>query len=361
MMAKPSILTRKISTMVISVPQIYTSNPRALEHLFYPVYEVAMRDLLRPVSLADGHRFVVAGQQHLWRSKEFEKSEDARADEDTDSEEELEGEDEVAFEVEKQVPVIGEGDVSDSDGTDELDEDSAGQVSGTEEPDTSEEESDPEADAKSIYSATHSTGTVQGVLHNHVGKIPDGIVYSVSVQQMVAPPNLAPPLDDCGDHDEKRLFRRAYCDYVHSGGQFVEDFTPTCITELKRAPRRYLAKRKLDSEAAFGDFYRETTTRIDDAMDDMATYSAVFFKKYPDASRFLAIVGSGPFWKSAIILRENCPWDEPNRPRQSRQNATLLKNFQTLFGTNIFEIGTVRSDEKWNEIRRSYFMGEGNL
>ncbi|KAF5353644.1 hypothetical protein D9757_013183 [Collybiopsis confluens] len=220
----------------------YTSNPRALEHFFYPVYEVAMRDLLRPVSLADGHRFVVAGQQHLWvgetrKTPKVEKqgvrkvrrerqAEDARVDEDTDSEEELEGEDEVAFEVEKQVPVIGEGDVSDSDGTDELDEDSAGQVSGTEEPDTSEEESDPEADAKSIYSATHSTGTVQGVLHNHVGKIPDGIVYSVSVQQMVAPPNLAPPLDDCGDHDEKRLFRRAYCEYVHSGGQFVEDFTP---------------------------------------------------------------------------------------------------------------------------------------
>ncbi|KAF5350954.1 hypothetical protein D9757_013740 [Collybiopsis confluens] len=374
----------------------YISNPRALEHMFYPLYEVSFRDLLRPIPASHGSHLVVAGQQHLWfgatrivpknepaqvrrarqkvdsmRSKleiDPEVGEDEGADTGAEEGEVIEGEvieeeeeeEEDKLHIDHDEVEFWDGSDSDSEGTVEPDEDDTKSTDSEQGQAGAEELAtnvNLDADERSIYSATRSIGSIQGIKRGFVDKIPDGVVATVRITTMSAPPMLSLPLRDCGDDDE-RACRKTYCNYVHSGGQIVTSYIPDSITELKRAPRRYLTDRKLYSQVTFAAFFRDASNKIQSAAEQMADYSVIFFKKYVDAACFLAVVGAGPFWRYAIIKREDSPWNEPGQPPRGKDRNAALKKFQALFGTNFFEMGTIRSDEEWDVIRRKYLMSE---
>ncbi|KAE9392016.1 hypothetical protein BT96DRAFT_944935 [Gymnopus androsaceus JB14] len=252
------------------------SNPRALENIWLPVYEMLLRDL-HPIPDGQGRRLVVAGQQYLWEGvvrsvpKQKPRAWAETAPDQSESEE-------------SDITVQEDDDV-DERSTPDFDEDA---------------EEDHVSKGSDTYSATASEGSVRVVSkHFHYG-IPDEIVFTVQLQQMDNPPT--PSLSPSLDMETETRARRRYCMY------------------------------------------------------DIAKYTIIFFKKYVNASQFLAIAGSGPFWQYAVIKREDCPWDTPGKPR-AREKRRVMDKFIKLFGPNAhFEIGTVRSDEEWEKIRRVYFM-----
>lgn len=136
----------------------------------------------------------------------------------------------------------------------------------------------------------------------------------------------------------------------------MEDYIPESYTELKRAPRRHLAKKKLDDLKAYQAFTSDMAIHIKVAMNQMINYTIMHFKKYSKSSQFLAFVGTGPFWRYAFIFRKDCPWPEPNK--KPHNHRALREKFYDLFGDTYFEIGTVRSDNELTKIRRVYFMKE---
>ncbi|KAJ4480988.1 hypothetical protein J3R30DRAFT_3700491 [Lentinula aciculospora] len=143
------------------------------------------------------------------------------------------------------------------------------------------------------------------------------------------------------------------------GGWSIADCTPGSFTELKRAPRRHLAKRKLDDEEAYKAFYVDWGNQLNRAVNDLLDYTIIYSKKYPNASKLLAIAASGPFWRYAVIRSDDRPWTEP-RTRNTRDSILTdgRRAFYNIFGQNYFEIGTVRSDNELDKIRQVYFMGE---
>ncbi|KAH7869325.1 uncharacterized protein C8R40DRAFT_1131181 [Lentinula edodes] len=169
---------------------------------------------------------------------------------------------------------------------------------------------------------------------------------------MELPPSLLPTTAPFDDYtlDE----RRAHCNHVQFGGWTVEGYVPESYTELKRAPRRHLAKRKLDDLQAYLAFFSDMEIHMTIAMNQMINYTIIHFKKYPNSSQFLAFIGAGPFWRYAPISREDCPWPEPGK--QPHNHRALRHEFYDLFSDIYFEIGTVRSDNELTKIRQIYFM-----
>ncbi|KAJ3999068.1 hypothetical protein F5050DRAFT_1805313 [Lentinula boryana] len=158
---------------------------------------------------------------------------------------------------------------------------------------------------------------------------------------------------------EKDL-RRETAVYNHMGGKNIISCRPDSFTELKRAPRRFLAKRRFDNVNANLAFARDLGQQLYNAAEQMADYAAIFFKKYPDSAQFLAIIGSGPFWRSAIVTPADCPWSEPGQWLPRLERSRKLDKFFHFFGLEYFEIGTKHSDAEWDKVHQSYFMKEAD-
>ncbi|KAJ3797533.1 hypothetical protein GGU11DRAFT_784579 [Lentinula aff. detonsa] len=107
-------------------------------------------------------------------------------------------------------------------------------------------------------------------------------------------------------------------------------------------------------------FSRDLGSHFANAADQMADYAAIFFKKHPHSAQFLAIIGSGPFWRYAIVSSTDCPWSEPGQRLPKSERLRKVREFLAFFGPEYFEIGTKRSDAEWDKVRQIYFMQEAD-
>ncbi|KAJ3781664.1 hypothetical protein GGU10DRAFT_365948 [Lentinula aff. detonsa] len=185
-------------------------------------------------------------------------------------------------------------------------------------------------------------------------KIPDVTTIVIRSEPANPPVALTRNWTDPGERD----LRRAKAVFTYMGGMNMLGCEADSYTELKRAPRRFRAKRRFDSDDADKAFYRDLESQHYKAAEQMADYAAIFFKKYPNSAEFLAIIGSGPFWRYAVVNRTDCPWPEPGQRLPKEQKITKMDTFFSLFGSEYFEIGTQRSDAEWHKVRQVYFMKE---
>lgn len=326
-------------------------NSRALENHYLPVYRETLRTLLEPLQAQPGQQRIIAEQQYLWCGRDHpdkktpprhKKSARSIAP-DSESEESEGEEDEDADEIEAQVRQ------EKSDKEDEDEDEEAEQVEVEE-----EEQGGSDSDGISI---TASDGSVNAI---HDAKFaegkPDVTTLRVDYAEMPTPPTLYL----AGAGPEEKQQRRELGSYIDNGGMTLLACIPDSLTELKRPPRRFRAKRRYDNPDAEAHFLLNLSKQLVKAANQMARYTVIFFQKYEEAEDFLAIIGSGPFWVYAIVCKEDCPWTLEEGPKLSRREEnTRLRKFSTIFGTNIyFEIGTDHSDAEWNEIRRVFFLGE---
>ncbi|KAE9382916.1 hypothetical protein BT96DRAFT_1009877 [Gymnopus androsaceus JB14] len=334
------------------------SNSRALENCFLPLYEQTWGELLRPIPNDDDRRLIIAGQQYLWQGAVRpvpKRKPRVRGKTEAASSASEEDEFDNPDIYEEQADVAAS---DDSEGTVESDNDEVADPDiegGHKDNESEEDDSDKKSDT---YSAAASEGSVSAVMKKVYSGIPDESVFTIQVQRLATPPPLLIPLDNCL-RDEKR----AHSIYVHSGGWAIKECFLDSLTEVKRAPRHHLAKRKLDSANAYWAFCLDMNNKLRKAVSDMAKYTVIYFKKYAHASQFLAAVGSGPFWKYAVIERGDSPWEEPSKPPATRRMIKDAENkFEKLFGKVYFEIGTRRSDAELEKIRNVYFLKqEGEL
>ncbi|KAJ3797538.1 hypothetical protein GGU11DRAFT_784590 [Lentinula aff. detonsa] len=309
----PEILSYKLHAWSLC------SNPRAHENLWLVVYEETIRDLLRP---AQGQQQrIVASQQPLWHGQfRMDPKRRSRPAKGADSESETEPE---------------ENDEDNGSDSDIGDREEVGQdIAGQDEDDASSGR-DSDTDSVAI-----SEGTVSAERGKYKEKIPDVTTIVIRSEPANPPVALTRNWTDPGEKD----LRRAKAVFTYMGGMNMLGCEADSYTELKRAPRHFRAKRRFDNDDADIAFYADLETQLYKAALQMADYAAIFFKKYPNSAEFLAIIGSGPFWRYAVVNRTDCPWPEPGQRLTKREKITKMDTFLSLFGSEYFEIGTQRSD-----------------
>ncbi|KAJ3999117.1 hypothetical protein F5050DRAFT_1710019, partial [Lentinula boryana] len=53
---------------------------------------------------------------------------------------------------------------------------------------------------------------------------------------------------------------------------------------------------------------------------------------HPNSAQFLAIIGSGPFWRNAIVSPADCPWSEPGQWLPKSERLRKVREFLAFFG-----------------------------
>ncbi|KAJ3990985.1 hypothetical protein F5050DRAFT_1876811, partial [Lentinula boryana] len=210
-----------------------------------------------------------------------------------------------------------------------------------------------ESDTDSIAT---SEGTVSAKRGKYKEKLPDVTTIVIQTNSKNPPAALTCSWTDPAEKD----LRREKAVYNHMGGRNIISCRPDSFTKLKRAPRRSLAKRRFDNVNANLAFSRDLGRQLFDTAEQMADYVAIFFKKHPNSAQFLAIIGSGPFWRYAIVSPADCPWSEPGQRLPKSERLRKVREFLTFFGPEYFEIGTKRLDDEWHKVRQIYFMKEAD-
>ncbi|KAJ3921492.1 hypothetical protein F5877DRAFT_64902 [Lentinula edodes] len=353
-------------------------NPRRLENDWIPAWEHTVQRLLDPLSRS-GHTFIPAGQRYLWYQDDVEevKQEAKMRNKQLTREKQIEAEEEEH-----------EEEMSGATGSVEEDIDEAynplAEVS---------------FESHHTQAATRSVGRLVTL---HEG-IPEITVLETSFTQLKYPEHTTDDdasdagsevvtkevemwdLDELTDSEEveeydppgfsvfasrltgdepsklgpwspEKILQKLRNKYIHGGGYAIQNCTPRALVELKTLPPRSLVRHRFDTQMAWASFLDGLSAAHELAIEDLSVYAIILFKRYADVQEFLAIAGAGPFWRWAIIHRQDIPWKDPGQnPRNRWIHQQEAARFASLFTNDYFELGTTRSDDELQKLIEVFF------